>query len=58
MRGRVLIVDAASDDELSRILGGILEWPLLKAGVTPLDSFEEWLRQVRESLERVKAASK
>jgi hypothetical protein len=58
MRGMVLIVDAASDDELSRILGGIPEWPMLKVGVTPLDSFEEWLGQVCESVERVKAASK
>jgi len=57
-RGWALIVEAASNEELSRILSSIPEWPFLEVDVTPLDSFEERLAQVRETLERLKAASK
>jgi muconolactone D-isomerase len=57
-RGMALILEAASNDELSRILSGIPEWPFLEVDVTPLESFEERLAQVRETLERLKAASK
>ena len=57
-RGWALIVEAASNEELSRILSGIPEWPFLEVDVTPLDSFEERLAQVRETLARLKAASK
>ena len=55
-RGMVLIVEAASNEELSRLLSGIPEWPLLKVDVTPLDSFKERLSQVSETVERLKAA--
>jgi len=57
-RGWALIVDAASNEELSQLLGSIPEWPLLKVDVTPLDSFKERLAQVRQDLERMKAALK
>jgi muconolactone D-isomerase len=57
-RGWALIVEAASNEELSQVLGSIPEWPFLEVDVTPLDSFEERLAQVRESLKHLKAASK
>jgi muconolactone delta-isomerase len=53
-----LILQAPSNEELSRILGAIPEWPFPKVDVTPLDNFKERLTQVRETLERLKAASK
>ena len=55
-RGMAVILEAASNEELSRILEGIPEWPLLTVDVTPLDSFQERLAHVRETLERFKAA--
>ena len=57
-RGSAVIMEAASNQELSRLLSGIPEWPLLKVDVTPLDSFEERLTHVREQLKGFKSASK
>ena len=57
-RGSAIIMEAASNEELSRLLSSIPEWPLLKVDVTPLDSFKERLSQVRESLERLKVVLK
>lgn len=53
-RGWALIMEAASNEELTRLLGNIPEWPLLNVDVTPLDSFEERLAQVRQDLEQMK----
>ena len=57
-RGMAFIMEATSNEELSRLLGTIPEWPLLKVDVTPLDSFEERLTDVRQDLERLKATLK
>ena len=57
-RGSALIVEAASNEELTGLLDSIPEWPLLKVDVTPLDSFEERLARVRQHLERLKATLK
>lgn len=57
-RGWALIVDAASNEELSQLLGSIPEWPLLKVDVTPLDSTEERLAQTRKGLEQMKEGLK
>ena len=53
-----LILEAASNEELSHLLMGIPEWPFLKVDVTPLESFAERLAQIRQSLEGLKAALK
>ena len=53
-RGMAFIMEAASNEELTKLLGGIPEWPLLKVDVTPLDSFEERLAQIRQDLEQMK----
>jgi muconolactone delta-isomerase len=57
-RGMAFIMEATSNEELSRLLGTIPEWPLLKVDVTPLDSFEERLADVRQDLERLKKGLK
>lgn len=57
-RGWALIVEAASNRELTTLLESIQEWPLMKVDVTPLDSFEERLASVRQGLERLKAMLK
>jgi len=57
-RGWAFIVEAASNEELSRLLNRIPEWPLLKVDVTPLESSEKRLAQVRQELEHLKAALK
>jgi len=57
-RGWAVIMEAKSNEELTRLLGSIPEWPLLKVDVTPLDSFEERLAEVRQDLERLKATLK
>ena len=57
-RGWAFIMEAASNEELSRLLMGIPEWPFLKVDVTPLESFGERLAQTREGLERLKATLK
>jgi hypothetical protein len=57
-RGMAFIAEAASNAELSEMLSGILEWPLMEVDVTPLESFKERLSQVRASVKRLKAARK
>lgn len=57
-RGMAFIADAASNEELTQLLGSIPEWSLLKVEVTPLDNTEKRLAQVRQDLERLKAAMK
>jgi len=57
-RGWAFIVEAASNEELSRLLGSIPEWPLMKVDVTPLESYEQRLAIIRQELERLKAALK
>ena len=56
-RGWAVIMEAASNEELTRLLMSLPEWPLLKVDVTPLDSSEERLAQIRQDLEHFKAAS-
>jgi muconolactone delta-isomerase len=53
-RGWAFIMEAASNEELSRLLMSIPEWPLTKVDVTPLESIEERLAQTRQSLEQMK----
>jgi len=53
-RGMAFIMEAASNEELTKLLEGIPEWPLLKVNVTPLDSFEERLAQIRQDIEQMK----
>jgi muconolactone delta-isomerase len=55
-RGWALIVEAASNEELSRLLMSIPEWPFLKVDVTPLESFGGRQAQHRQMLEGLKAA--
>ena len=57
-RGWAFIIEAASNEELTQLLGSIPEWPLLKVDVTPLNSTEIRLARVRQELEHLKAASK
>jgi len=57
-RGMAFIAEAASNEELTQLLGSIPEWPLLKVNVTPLDSTKTRLAQVRQDLERLKATLK
>ena len=57
-RGWAAIVEAASNEELTQLLDSIPQWPLLKVDVTPLESSEKRLVQIRQHLERLKAATK
>ncbi len=56
-RSGVLIVEAASNDELDRLLLSLPLWGLYKFNVTPLESFQDRLAQQGPMLERLKAAS-
>lgn len=55
-RGAAFIVEAASNEELSRLLMSLPWWGFMKVDVTPLEGFEERAAQVRQLLERLKAA--
>lgn len=57
-RGMAVIMEAASNEELSQLLNDLPEWPLLKVDVTPLESFEGRLALVRKSLMRLKEGLK
>lgn len=57
-RGYAFIVEASSNDEVSRLLQSLPLWPLQKVNVTPLQSFEDRAAQDRQVLERLKAALK
>ncbi len=56
-RTGVLIVEAASNDELDRLLVNLPLWGLYKINVTPLESFQDRLAQQGPMLEQLKAAS-
>ncbi len=56
-RSGVLIVEAASNDELDRLLLSLPLWGLYNFNVTPLESFQSRLAQQGPMLERLKAAS-
>jgi len=55
-RSAVAIIEAASNEELGRLLKGLPIWGLMKIDVTPLQSFEEEAAQGRQLLEQLKAA--
>lgn len=57
-RANAFIVEAASNEELSRLLMSLPLSPMMKVEVTPLQSFEDIAAQVRQNLERLKAALK
>ena len=57
-RGWAFIMEAASNEELARLLSSIPQWPLLKVDVTPLHSCEENLAQIRQAVEQMKTAQK
>jgi len=57
-RGWAAIVEAASNEEITQLLDSIPQWPLLKVDVTPLESSEKRLAQIRQHLEHLKAALK
>ena len=55
-RSGVAIIEAASNEELGRLLKGLPIWGLMKIDVTPLHSFEEEAAQARELVKNLKAA--
>ena len=57
-KGWAFIMEAASNEQLSQLLSSIPEWPFLKVDVTPLDSFEERVAQMRQELEQMKESLK
>lgn len=57
-RGAAFIVEAASNEELSRRLMSLPWWGFMQVGVTRLESFEERATQVRQMVERLKATLK
>ncbi len=56
-RTGVVIVEAASNEELDRILTGLPFWGLMKVEVSPLASFSEANVRNRESLKQMKKAA-
>ncbi len=57
-RGIVLIVEAASNAEVSQLLASLPVWGSHEVEVTPLESFEERLALLRQQAEHLKAAMK
>ena len=57
-RAEVLIVEAASNEELDELLRGLPHWPLMKVDVVPLHGWEVTLARERQLLEHLKAASR
>ena len=57
-RGAAFIVEAVSNEELSRLLMSLPLWDSQKWDVTPLESFEERQADRRQLLERLKAAQR
>ena len=53
-RGTVLILEAASNEEVTKLLMSLPSWTQMKVDVTPLESFEERQARHRELLERFK----
>lgn len=56
-RAGVAIIEAESNEELSRTLSSLPFWGLMKVEVTPLQTFEEKAAEARQNLERLRAAS-
>ncbi len=57
-RGGVVIMEAASHDELDRLLVSLPFWGIMKIEVTPLESFESRVELTRKMVEQLKAASR
>ncbi len=57
-RAAVFIVQASSNEELSRLLQSLPIWGIVKVDVTPLQSFKDRTNQDRELIEHLKAALK
>lgn len=55
-RANVLIVEAASNEELHQLLMSLPMFAMLEIDVTPLTSVEDCCAQIRQNLERRKAA--
>lgn len=55
-RGGVALVEAESNEEVDRLLMSLPFWSMVKWTVTPLNSFRSRATQLREALERSKAA--
>lgn len=55
-KGFAFVMEAASNDELGRLLTSFPLFALQKVDVTPLESFEARAAASRQSLERFKAA--
>jgi muconolactone delta-isomerase len=55
-RGGMAVVEAASNEELARLLKSIPIWGMMKTVVTPLQSFEEEAAQARQMVNQLKAA--
>jgi len=53
-RGTALIMEAASNEEVTKLLMSLPAWTQMKVDVTPLESFEERQARHRELLERLK----
>jgi len=53
----ILIVEAASNEELNRLVQRLPAWGALNVSVTPLQSFAERADQDRQALERRNASS-
>ncbi len=53
-RGTVIIIEAASNDEVTKLLMTLPMWALMKVDVTPLENFEDRQARHRELLERFK----
>ena len=51
----VFIIEAASNEDLDRLLLSLPQWNLVKVDVTPLQSYSSRLPRSRETLKRLKA---
>jgi hypothetical protein len=54
----MILVDAASNDELSKLLHGLPFWGIVKTNVTPLESYEHRGALDRELVKKLKAMAK
>lgn len=54
-RNGVAIIEAASNEELGKLLLSLPFWGIAKVDVTPLESWESRLLLTRKSLEQLKA---
>jgi hypothetical protein len=56
-RNVMLIVEAASNEDLNQLVQSLPAWGALKVAVTPLQSFTEQAEQDRQTLERFKTSA-